>query len=118
MTHVTIDTQADSDDSFIYVIKDGIGMEVEFDADYHEDGERGECWGGHLAVEGDSWIEVDDVRNLQITRVYDPETDDDFAIDSTVISDTDKVQIIELIKAVICDYIEPKHKPTYDRYAA
>lgn len=118
MTQITLDPQADSDDSFIYVIKDGIGLEIKFDADYHEDGERGECWGGHVAIEGDSWIEVDDVRNLQITRVYDPETDDDFAIDSTVISDTDKVQIIELIKAVICDYIEPKHKPAYDHYAA
>lgn len=118
MTHVTIDTQADSDDSFIYVIKDGIGMEVKFDADYHEDGERGEYWGGHLAVEGDSWIEVDDVRNLQITRVYDPETDDDLALGSAVITEADKPAIIELITEVVCEYIKPTKKPAYDRYFA
>ncbi|MGP5535045.1 hypothetical protein ACTXMF_10710 [Psychrobacter celer] len=118
MTHITIDTQADSDDGCIYVIKDGIGMEVKFDADYHEDGERGEYWGGHLAVEGDSWVEIDSVSNLQITRVYDPETDDDFALGSVSINDADKVQIIKIIEGVICDYIEPQHKPAYDHYAA
>ncbi|MGP4715310.1 hypothetical protein ACTXGL_01545 [Psychrobacter sp. T6-6] len=116
MTQITLDPQADSDDDYVYVIKDNIGMEIKFDADYHEDGERGECWNGQVMVDGDSWIEVDEVRNLQITRVYDPETDDDLALDSTVINDADKAQIIEIIKGVICGYIEPQHKPAYDHY--
>ena len=116
MTHITIDTQADSDDSFIYVIKDGIGLEISFDCEWHEEGERGEIWGGHVAIEGDSWIEVDSVSNLKVTRVYDPETDDDLALDSTEITEADKPRIIELITEVVCEYIQPQHKPAYDYY--
>ncbi len=118
MAHITIDTQADSDDSFIYVIKDGIGLEISFDCEWSENGERGEIWGGHVAIEGDSWIEVDSVSKLQITRVYDPETDDDLALDSTEITEADKPVIIELITEVVCEYIQPQHKPAYDHYAA
>lgn len=118
MAHITIDTQADSDDSYIYVIKDGIGLEISFDCEWEERGERGEIWGGHVAIEGDSWIEVDSVSNLQITRVYDPETDDDLTLGSAVISEADKPAIIELIKEVVCEYIQPQHKPAYDRYFA
>ena len=118
MTHITIDTQADSDDSFIYVIKDGIGLEISFDCEWHEDGTRGECWNGLVMVDGKSWIEVDSVSNLQITRAYDPETDDDLALGSAVITEADKPIIIELIKKVVCEYIQPQHKPAYDRYFA
>ena len=118
MAYITIDTQADSDDSFIYVIKDGIGLEVRFDCEWHEEGTRGEIWGRDIAVEGDSWIEVDSVSNLKVTRVYDPETDDDLALGSAVITEEDKPVIIELTKEVVCEYIQPQHKPAYDHYAA
>nr|WP_313974074.1 hypothetical protein [uncultured Psychrobacter sp.] len=118
MAHITIDTQADSDDNYIYVIKDGIGLEISFDCEWREEGERGEIWGGHVAIEGDSWIEVDSVSNLQITRVYDPETDEDLATDSAVIGEADKPVITELIKEVVCEYIQPTKKPAYDRYFA
>ena len=118
MAHITIDTQADSDDDFIYVIKDGIGLEISFDCEWSENGERGEIWGGHVAIEGDSWIEVDSVSNLKVTLAYDPETDDDLALDSVVITEADKPVIIELITEVVCEYIQPQHKPAYDHYAA
>ena len=118
MAHITIDRQADSDDDYIYVIKDGIGLEIKFDCEWHEEGERGEIWGGHVAIDGDSWIEVDSVSNLKVTRVYDPETDDDLALDSTEITEADKPIIIELITEVVCEYIQPQHKPAYDRYFA
>ena len=85
----------------VYVIADDKCLHIKYSADYDECGERNEYWGGHLAVQGDSWIEVNSVTDIELIEVLDL---DGYANDSLsyTMTDSDKLKIIEIIK----DFIE------------
>ena len=101
---IRLDNDADNSASRkgnVYVIADDKCLHVRYSADYSEHGERNEYWGGHLAVQGNSWIEVNSVTDLNIVEIFDS-NDNDLPLDSYTMTDSDKLQIIEIIK----DFIE------------
>lgn len=111
------DNEASSKNGHAYIIIDCICVHFKYDSDYRECGERNEYWGGHLAVEGDSWIEVNSVTNLSIVEIFDIETDDLLSLDSYVMTADDKLRIIEAIKDFIEGNIEAR-QPANSYYAA
>lgn len=116
---IRLDNDADNNASSkgnVYVIADDKCLHIEYSADYDEHGERNEYWGGHLAVQGDSWIEVNSVTDLNIVEIFDVETDDDLALDSYTMIDSDKLQIIEIITDFIEGNIEAS-QPANSYYA-
>ena len=101
---IRLDNDADNSASRkgnVYVIADDKCLHIKYSADYTECGERGEYWGGHLAVQGDSWIEVNSVTDIELIEVLDLDGYEDDSLSYTM-SDSDKLQIIEIIK----DFIE------------
>ncbi|AAZ18837.1 hypothetical protein Psyc_0984 [Psychrobacter arcticus 273-4] len=111
------DNEASSKNGHAYIIIDDKCVHCKYDSDYRECGERNEYWGGHLAVEGDSWIEVDSVTNLSIVEILDIETDDLLPLGSYVMTADDTLQIIEIIKDFIEGNIEAS-QPANSYYAA
>lgn len=111
------DNEASSKNGHAYIIIDDKCVHFKYDSDYSEHGERNEYWGGHLAVEGDSWIEVDSVTNLSIVEIFDIETDDLLSLDSYAMIADDKLRIIEVIKNFIEGNIEAP-QPANSYYAA
>lgn len=121
MTHqMRLDNDADNNASSngnVYVLTGDKCLHIEYSADYDEHGERNEYWGGHLAYEGNSWIEVNSVSDLNIVEIFDAETDDDLPLDSYTMTADDKLQIIEVIKDFIEGNIEAR-QPSNSYYAA
>ena len=117
---IRLDNDADNSASRkgnVYVIADDKCLHIKYSADYSECGERGEYWGGVLAVSGSSWIEVDSVTDLNIVEIFDVETDDDLALDSYTMTDSDKLQIIEIITGFIEGNIEASQPANSYYYA-
>ena len=117
---IRLDNDADNSASRrgnVYVIADDKCLHIKYSADYDEHGERGEYWGGVLAVSGSSWIEVNSVTDLNIVEIFDVETDDDLALDSYTLTDSDKLQIIEIITDFIEGNIEAR-QPANSYYFA
>ena len=111
------DNEASSKNGHAYILIGDKSIHFTYDAHYDECGERNEYWGGHLAYEGDSWIEVNSVTNLSIVEIFDIETDNDLPLDSYTMTADDKLQIIEVIKDFIEGNIEAR-KPANSYYAA
>lgn len=111
------DNEASSKNGRAYIIADDKIVHFTYDADYDECGERNEYWGGQLAYEGSSWIEVNSVTNLSIAEIFDIETDDLLSLDSYTMTADDKLRIIEAIKDFIEGNIEA-HQPANSYYAA
>ena len=95
------DNEASSKNGHAYILIGDKQVHFTYDADYDECGERNEYWGGVLAVSGSSWIEVNSVTDLKIVEVLDLDGYEDDSLSYTM-SDSDKLQIIEIIK----DFIE------------
>lgn len=111
------DNEASSKNGHAYIIIDCMCVHFKYDSDYRECGERNEYWGGQLAYEGSSWIEVNSVTNLSIVEIFDIETDDLLPLDSYVMIADDKLKIIEIIKDFIEGNIEAR-QPANSYYAA
>lgn len=111
------DNEASSKNGHAYIIIDCMCVHFTYDADYNECGERNEYWGGQLAYEGSSWIEVNSVTNLSIVEIFDIETDDLLPLDSYTITADDTLQIINIIKDFIEGNIEAR-QPANSYYAA
>lgn len=111
------DSEASSKNGHAYILIDDKCVHFTYDADYDECGERNEYWGGQLAYEGSSWIEVNSVTNLSIVEIFDIETDDLLPLDSYTITADDTLQIIKIIKDFIEGKIEAR-QPGNSYYAA
>lgn len=111
------DNEASSKNGHAYIIIDSKCVHFKYNADYSEQGERNEYWGGQLAYEGDSWIEVNSVTNLSVVEIFDIETDDLLPLDSYAMTADDKLKIIEVIKDFIEGNIEAR-QPANSYYAA
>lgn len=119
MAHIQLDNQADNNVSSkgnAYININDLCVNITYSADYSEQGERGEYWGGDLAVEGSVWIEVDSITGLQVTEIFDIETDDDLPLDSYTMTADDEIKIKQIIEDMICG-IETETTPAYDYYA-
>lgn len=110
------DNEASSRNGHAYILIGDKQVHLTYDADYDECGERNEYWGGSLAVEGSSWIEVNSVTNLNIVEIFDDE-DNELPLDSYVMNADDKLQITEVIKDFIEGNIEAS-QPANSYYAA
>lgn len=110
------DNEASSRNGHAYVLIDDKQVHFTYDADYDEHGERNEYWGGQLAYEGSSWIEVNSVTNLNIVEILDSD-DNELPIDSYVMNADDKLQIIEVIKDFIEGNIEASEPANSYYYA-
>ena len=116
---IRLDNDADNEASRkgnVYVIADDKCLHIKYSADYSECGERGEYWGGHLAVEGDSWIEVDSVTDLKIVEIFDS-NDNDLPLDSYTMTADDRLLIVEVIKDFIEGNIEARQPANSYYYA-
>ena len=120
MTHkFRLDNDADnsaSSNGNVYILTGDKCLHIEYSADYDECGERNEYWGGHLAANGSSWIEVNSVTDLQVVEVLDLDGYEDESLSYTMTAD-DKLQIIEVIKDFIEGNIEAS-QPANIYYAA
>ena len=101
----------------VYVIADDKCLHIKYSADYDECGERNEYWGGHLAVQGSSWIEVNSVTDLNIVEIFDVETGDDLPLDSYTMTADDRLLIVEVIKDFIEGNIEARQPANSYYYA-
>lgn len=110
------DNEASSKNGHAYILIGDKQVHFTYDADYDECGERNEYWGGSLAVEGSSWIEVNSVTNLNIVEILDSD-DNDLPLDSYTMTADDKLQIIEVIKDYLEGNIEAS-QPANSYYAA
>lgn len=111
------DNEASSKNGHAYILITDKCVHFTYDADYNECGERNEYWGGQLAYEGSSWIEVNSVTNLSTVEIFDIETDDLLPLDSYTITADDTLQIIKIIKDFIEGKIEAR-QPANSYYAA
>ena len=110
------DNEASSKNGHAYILINDKCIHFTYDADYDECGERNEYWGGILAVSGSSWIEVNSVTNLNVVEIFDAE-DNELPLDSYVMTDEDKIKVIEIIKDFIEGNIET-HQPANSYYYA
>ena len=108
-TEVRIQLDNDADNSAsrknIYVIADDKCLHIKYSADYDECGERNEYWGGVLAVQGDSWIDVNSVTDIELIEVLDSDGYEDDSLSYTMTAD-DRLLIAEVIKNFIEGNIE------------
>lgn len=110
------DNEASSRNGHAYILIGGKQVHFTYDADYSEHGERNEYWGGQLAVEGSSWIEVNSVTNLRVIEVFDLDGWD-LPFDSYELTDDDKPRVIKVIKDFIEGNVEAS-QPANSYYAA
>ncbi len=110
------DNEASSKNGHAYILIGDKQVHFTYDADYDECGERNEYWGGQLAVEGSSWIEVSSVANLNIVEILDSD-DNELPLDSYTMTSDDKLRIIEVIKDFIEGNIEASQPANSYYYA-
>lgn len=103
---MVVDQDADNtiaQNGLVYVVVDNfLVLGVTFSAEFQENGERGEVWGGCQAVEGDVWVEVEDVSDINVVEVYNEEWGDELPLECFEMTDSDA----EMLKNVIINLIE------------
>ena len=107
---IRLDNDADNEASRkgnVYVIADDKCLHIKYSADYSEHGERNEYWGGVLAVQGDSWIEVNSVTDIELIEVLDLDGYEDDSLSYTM-TDSDRLLIVEVIKDFVEGNIEAR----------
>lgn len=119
---IKIDTDGDNDYAVAnkprlvyFTINDALIVVIKYKADFEENGERGEYWGGHLAVEATAWIEVNKVEILNVEAVYDIEGEE-LPLSSYTLSPHDEMKMMQRIEDMICS-IETETKAVYDHYS-
>lgn len=118
---IKIDTDGDNDHPVAnqprlvyFTINEALTVVIKYKADFKENGERGEYWGGHLAVEANTWIEVNKVDILSVEAVYDI-GGEELPLSSYTLSPHDEMKMLQRIEDMICD-IETETKAGYDHY--
>lgn len=118
---IKIDTDGDNDypiasrSRLVYfVVNEALIVAIKYKADFEENGERGEYWGRHLAVEATTWIECNKVEILGVEAVYDIEGEE-LPLSSYTLSPHDEMKMMQRIEDMICD-IETETKAGYDYY--
>ena len=119
---IKIDTDGDNDypvankPRLVYfTINEALIVVIKYKADFEENGERGEYWGGHLAVEANTWIECNKVEILDAVAVYDIEGEE-LPLSSYTLSPHDEMKMMQRIEDMICG-IETETEAGYDRYS-
>lgn len=119
---IKIDTDGDNDypvanqPRLVYfTINKALTVIIKYKADFEEKGERGEYWGRHLAVEANTWIEVNKVDILSVEAVYDIEGEE-LPLSSYTLAPDDEMKIQQRIEDMICG-IETETKAVYDNYS-
>lgn len=119
---IKIDTDGDSDypvsnkPRLVYFIINGkMIVVIKYKADFKENGERGEYWGGRLAVKANTWIEVDSVDIIDVEAVYDIESEE-LPLSSYTLALNDQMKMKQHIEDMICG-IETETKAGYDYYS-
>lgn len=97
-----------------FTINGALIVVIKYKADFEENGERGEYWGGHLAVEANTWIAVNKVDILSVEAVYDIEGEE-LSLSSYTLSPNDEMKMMQRIEDMICS-IETETKAGYDHY--
>lgn len=118
---IKIDTDGDNDYPVAnkpllvyFTINEALIVVIKYKADFEENGERGEYWGGHLAVEANTWIEVNKVDILGVETVYDIEGGE-LPLSSYTLAPNDEMNMQQRIEDMICD-IEIETKACYSHY--
>ena len=119
---IKIDTDGDNDypvankPRLVYfTINEALIVVIKYKADFEENGERGEYWGRHLAVEANTWIEVNKVDILGVEAVYDIEGEE-LPLSSYTLAPDDEMKMQQRIEDMICG-IETETKAGYDHYS-
>lgn len=119
---IKIDTDGDNDYPIAnrprlvyFTINEALIVVIKYKADFEENGERGEYWGGHLAVEASTWTEVNKVDILGVVAVYDIEGEE-LPLSSYTLSPHDEMKMMQRIEDMICG-IETETKAGYDHYS-
>ena len=118
---IKIDTNGDNDYPVsntpclvCFNINDEMIVVIKYKADFKENGERGEYWGGYLAVEATTWIEVDSIDVIDVVVVYDIEGEE-LPLSSYTLAPNDQMKMKQHIEDMICS-IETETKAGYDHY--
>lgn len=98
-----------------FTINEALIVVIKYKADFEENGERGEYWGRHLAVEANTWIEVNKVDILSVEAIYDIEGEE-LPLSSYTLAPDDEMKMQQHIEDMICG-IETETKAGYDHYS-